>query len=912
MVCTTVVEVRGDGSATIHHPGSTDLADHVLVAGASVATARAVSLRLAALDDPECPRAADRLVDHVDLATIVGPSLVDPEALDAHWAAAGRDPAPRAVLGVAADGPVEIDLVRDGPHVLVVGTTGSGKSELLKSLVAALATNCGPEHLSFVLVDYKGGSAFDSCARLPHVVGVVTDLDEHLAERALRSLRAELRRRERLLREVGANDLGAYRASGDRPPLARLVVVVDEFATLAADLPDFMPSLVGVAQRGRSLGVHLVLATQRPAGAVSDDIRANTNVRIALRVVDAADSTDVIGDARAATLPRRRPGRALVRLGPGELVPLQIASVTTPLVGPGCGGAAVTARPLGDRAFAIPPPPVSAPTALDTLVHAARTATEHGGHALPAPPSLAPLPETVAVASLPPDASGLVDDPDHQTQGPWRWDPSGGHLLSIGAIGAGSTSALVAVTLAAARTWSPAQLHVYVVHGGSALAGLEGLPHVGACIGPADDERQARLLRFIGTTLAARAHAATMDAGSGGARPPTVLLVVDQLAAWRSAVAERLGPDLADLLDRILVDGPALGVVVAGGLDRPSTLPLAVCGAVGERLVFRLADPGDALAVGLKPSLLAGLRPGRAVLVRSGLAVQMAHVPELEGEVGRLATATTIATTVPRILTLPTTVAVGDLPAPARRPGGPPPWVLPIGLADDAVAPVALSLHPGDHVLVAGPARSGKSSALILLAHQLQQASPRARLIGVAPRPSPLHECQALELVHRTADSLGDCCAVNDDRPLVLIVDDAELVDDVGGSLAGLLGGANPALVIAAGRIDAVRAAYGHWTQAVRRQRRGVLLCAQGDLDGDLFGASLPRRQTTPASPGRGYLVIDGSCAFIQLALAREPARTPPRAALEHLASRPMSSGEEVASIVPPSRPAIRPAQVGG
>ena len=249
-----------------------------------------------------------------------------PEEVRRGWEAGGADPPPRTRLAVAADGPIEVDLVRDGPHVLVAGTTGAGKSELLRSLVAGLAVGTPPDHLAFVLVDYKGGAAFDACARLPHVAGVVTDLDERLAERALRSLHAELRRREQLLRAAGAADLTAYRARAGSAPIPRLVVVVDELATLAHDLPEFVPSLVGVAQRGRSLGVHLVLATQRPAGAISDDIRANTNLRIALRVQDVADAVDVVGVPDAASLPRQRPGRAVLRFGPGECVVAQVAS----------------------------------------------------------------------------------------------------------------------------------------------------------------------------------------------------------------------------------------------------------------------------------------------------------------------------------------------------------------------------------------------------------------------------------------------------------------------------------------------------------------------------------------------------------------------------------------------------------
>ena len=249
----------------------------------------------------------------------------------------GREPvgAPRALLGLTASGPHEIDLTRDGPHALVGGTTGSGKSELLQALVAGLAANHRPDDLGFVLVDYKGGAAFRECARLPHTLGLVTDLDEHLTARALASLTAELRRRERLLADAGAKDLDAYRAQRaagrfDGPRLARLVIVVDEFKLLADELPDFVSGLVRIAATGRSLGVHLVLATQRPSGIITGDMRANVSLRICLRVRDRADSDDVIDDASAASLSEAAPGRAYLRAGDGQLVALQTAHVGGP------------------------------------------------------------------------------------------------------------------------------------------------------------------------------------------------------------------------------------------------------------------------------------------------------------------------------------------------------------------------------------------------------------------------------------------------------------------------------------------------------------------------------------------------------------------------------------------------------
>jgi DNA segregation ATPase FtsK/SpoIIIE, S-DNA-T family len=175
---------------------------------------------------------------------------------------------PRTAVGLSAHGLVELDLISDGPHALVAGTTGSGKSELLRSLVAGLSIVNGPGDIAFLLIDYKGGATFADCSRLPHTVGLVTDLDAHLTRRVLRSLDAELRRREVLFAQVGARDLDQYRRTiSPHASLHRLVLIVDEFAALAEELPDFLDGLVDIAQRGRSLGIHLILATQRPGSA---------------------------------------------------------------------------------------------------------------------------------------------------------------------------------------------------------------------------------------------------------------------------------------------------------------------------------------------------------------------------------------------------------------------------------------------------------------------------------------------------------------------------------------------------------------------------------------------------------------------------------------------------------------------
>ncbi|MCU1677889.1 MAG: cell division-related protein, partial [Frankiales bacterium] len=326
--CQAVVTVGASGRLHVRQMRAdpvTDVRPDDVPAGWAERVARAVApIRDTSADESgSAVPAASRLLDVLEL---------DPptaSAIAARWATGGRTT--EFVVGAGIDGAFVLDLSRDGPHALVAGTTGAGKSELLQSIVASLAVANRPDAMTFVLVDYKGGSAFKECVRLPHTVGMVTDLDAHLVGRALESLSAELRRREHLLAAVGAKDIEDYvtllRGNPALDAMPRLVIVIDEFASMVRDLPDFVTGLVNIAQRGRSLGIHLILATQRPSGVVSPEIRANTNLRIALRVTDASESTDVVGAPDAARIAKSTPGRAYARLGHASLLPFQSGRV---------------------------------------------------------------------------------------------------------------------------------------------------------------------------------------------------------------------------------------------------------------------------------------------------------------------------------------------------------------------------------------------------------------------------------------------------------------------------------------------------------------------------------------------------------------------------------------------------------
>ena len=319
-------------------------------------------------------------------------------------------------IGIGESGPLSVDLVADGPHALVGGTTGSGKSELLVTWVTAMAALYPPGRVTFLLVDFKGGAAFDAVRELPHCVGLITDLDEREALRALASLAAELRHRERVLRDVGGRDVADPRSAGRLP---RLVIVVDEFATMLDAFPTLHALFVDIAARGRSLGVHLVLCTQRPAGVVRDALLANCSLRLSLRVNNTADSQAVIGCDDAARIDAARPGRCVVRRGPAAPQPCQVATTSD-----GDIRGVLTGRPVGAR----PPrrPWVDPLPRLLTAENAAALA--EGG--VPAPGVLL----------------GLLDEPELQRYSPAGYDPDAdGHLLVVGASGTGKSSLLAAL-----------------------------------------------------------------------------------------------------------------------------------------------------------------------------------------------------------------------------------------------------------------------------------------------------------------------------------------------------------------------------------------------------------------------------------------------------------------------------------
>jgi DNA segregation ATPase FtsK/SpoIIIE, S-DNA-T family len=857
--------------------------------------------------------ATARLPESVRLLEILELEPPDPVVIAERWQAAPRSTV--IVLGTGSNGPVVVDLAVDGPHALVAGTTGSGKSELLEAMVAGLAVSNRPDELAIVLIDYKGGATFADCARLPHTVAVVTDLDGPLARRALVSLRAELSRRERVLRAAGVPDVESLRRPGlgsavaDR--LNRLVIIVDEFAALAEDLPDFMTGLVALAQRGRSLGIHLVLATQRPAGVVSAEIRANTNLRIALRMTDPDDSLDVIESPDAARIPRQRPGRAYLRVGAGAPTAFQAGRITS--TASARSGSTVTVeswQTLGDPVRRPERSDLrSGPSDLRRLVAAVEAAAAARGLGRLPSPWLPPLPQRLTLDQLTGYAQsdpsgdrvpvGLCDLPSSQEQRALWFDLAAGkHWLVIGGAGAGKSTTLRSMAAAMASNCPPEDAHVYALDcAGGALAGLTALPHTGAVVGPEQVDRGVRLLARLDHEVTRRQSAlatlgfaslAEQRAGAVGEpiRPAWLMLLIDGWDGFLRTYQDLDYGRPVEICYRLLADGPTVGLTIVVTGDR-STLTGRIGSLIANRLVLALNDPADYALAGLAaPDSSQDRPPGRGLLVAGSIETQIALIdddPSAHAQqralLRRVAgfnpvrSAATSAGTAPfEVPELPTSIRLAELRPRLAELAPPDGFWLPVGLGGEELTPVGVPLEVGQAVLVAGPPGSGRTSTLAMAARWYLSRGISVALADARPYSRPPFDA----VVSGPARVLGrfgpddgaellDAIAALDSRPLAVLVDDAEQLLDSPLETAALSHPHRNAVRIVAGCLESMPTLYRGLVPQVRRSRCGLLLgryrAADGELLGARVGASINPR------PGRGVLVGHGTVTPVQVAL---------------------------------------------
>ncbi|GAA4907270.1 type VII secretion protein EccC [Stackebrandtia albiflava] len=712
-----------------------------------------------------------------------------------------------------------------GPHGLIIGATGSGKSELLRTIVTGLAITHSSEELNFVLVDFKGGATFATLDRLPHTSAVITNLEDelHLVDRMADAISGEMTRRQELLRASGnfvsqRDYEKARRAGAELNPLPSLLVICDEFSELLSAQPEFIELFVMIGRLGRSLGVHLLLASQRLEEGKLRGLDTHLSYRIGLRTFSAMESRVVLGVPDAYELPNS-PGHAYLKIDTTTMLRFRSAYVSGPYRQRTNADGQVVQRDrmLPFQAGYLPAParpaaPVKQSSEAETLddINNSLMAVLTRRLENQGPPAhqvwLPPLGDSPALSTLYPgllaDAqwglrpmgwngpgklkvrAGIVDKPYEQRRDSLELDLSGagGNVLVVGGTQSGKSNTLRTVMCSLAISHTPVEVQMYCLDfGGGSLRGLAGLPHVGGVVGRKQVDEVRRTVAEMSTLLderEARFAAAGIDnmasyrrrkaAGEFADDPfGDAFLVIDGWPTIRNEFE-----DLEDDIQAIAQRGLAFGVHLMLATNRWTDMRAALRDLMGTRLELRLGDPSESEINRRAAKNVPERAPGRGI---SPDAMQMlvalpriddrSTVDDLTEGVTRLVGAVAESwrgPVAPPVRLLPDNVEL------AQVPPQPTSHVVPIGLNESHLAPVGLDFTAEPHFLAFGDVESGKSNLLRMIARQIARryTPDQARLLVVDYRRSLLGEIPESHLA-------GYAAGAADGRKLLKDADEA-------------------------------------------------------------------------------------------------------------------------------------------
>lgn len=874
--CTWVLQACTDSQGTLETPSELSAIPNILLTGITCSEAENTAANLARLEDPETESATVKLPRIASLLPLLGLSRPSPQAITKLWQSERSGVS--TPIGISEQGTFMLDIVRDGPHGLVGGTTGSGKSEFLRSLIAGLAARYTPEELTFILVDFKGGAAFASLERLPHTIGTLSNLEPQLALRAVKALEAEMRYRQTLFTQAGADvdNIDAYMRTNPDQPLPRLLFVVDEFAQLAHSYPDVLSSLVSIAAVGRTLGVHMVLATQRPAGVVNNDILANTNLRVALRVQSKDDSSSVISTPAASSISRDERGRAYLRLGETDILPIQTALVTGSTTHENASELQVyTTRPE----LPLPTPQKTTTyndrTDLDLLIDAITQANEHCGYRPPRPVWPEDLPNNLHFPLPSPSVKqhilfALSDDPDNQRQIVSGWDMNERNILFVGIPGSGTSTALSSLTLQAAQTYTPEELDIILIDLSTGdLAPLARLPHTTAHISQANGgrETQLRATRLLQAELSRRLAEPEKEY-------PTILVVIDGLSSLKDDInsGDLSATPISENLARIWTEGPDVGIYCAASASRHKAIHTKIADTTTQKWVFRLG--GEYASIdGLSAKDAPPNIPGRCVINTTHLQTHVATPHDGTREaVARIQEKYEHAA--PKksfVAALPTHISTESITQITTF--SPDVWQIPVGVCESDLSVAYLESWNGEHITILGPARSGKSTLLISIAeklrHDAQTYKSPLNIYALAPTRSPL-STYACDFCGDTAEDVTTILNLIQQTPhipSIVLIDNVTNMSGIEPNLATLLKEAPTSCRIFAALRPEEVSGGGKWITTIRSSRLGILLNPPigNYTTGDFFSVKIPSSIPVPLMPGRGFVCTSGSTTLAHM-----------------------------------------------
>ncbi len=665
----------------------------------------------------------------------------DPMAL---WRTQGHRDGLRVPIGTTLDGkPLELDIneaAEDGmgPHGLCVGATGSGKSELLRTIALGMVARNSPESLNLLLIDFKGGATFLDLARAPHVAAVVTNLADEapLVARMGDALAGEMDRRQRLLRTARCASVAAYerarRACGRLDALPTLLIVVDEFSEMLSRHPEFADMFVAIGRLGRSLGIHLLLASQRLEEGRLRGLEAHLSYRICLKTLSGAESRAVLGTLDAYRLPNT-PGAGFLRASGDEPIRFQAASVSGGLPADTTARAAATsARVFSTRAVG--------PVARTSGTEGTRTVLESvldrlTGHGPPAHQVwLPPLGAAPPLDNLLRDAApvpgrltvpiGVVDRPFEQCRTPLLAELSGaaGNVAIVGAPRSGKSTALGTLITALAATHGPGRVWFYCLDfGGGALGSVRALPHVGAVAGRAEPELLRRVVAEMESIVRHRENH-RCGAAQDGDPFADVFLVVD---GWASLCHEY--EELEESIGSLAAQGLSFGIHVVLSASRWAEIRPSLRDKIATRIELRLGDPAESEIDRKRAQEVPLDRPGRG-LSREGLHMVIALPTDRIAHGGSAA---------PPIPLLPTRV---DRDTVLQRAGAELGARVLLGVEERGLGTVAVDFGRHSHLLILGDNECGKTATLRTLCREIvrTKAAAQAQLLIVDFRRSLL------------------------------------------------------------------------------------------------------------------------------------------------------------------------------
>lgn len=560
---------------------------------------------------------------------------VDDLNLSDRWSRSDVSKSMAAPIGVTKTGLISLDLhdKAHGPHGLVAGTTGSGKSEALQTYILSVATLFHPYEVSFVIIDFKGGGMVNQFRSLPHLLGAITNIDGKEIDRSLRSIKAELQKRQRLFAEVDVNHIDKYiqkfKAGIAKTPIPHLVVIVDEFAELKADQPEFMKELISAARIGRSLGVHLILATQKPSGQVDDQIWSNSRFKLCLKVQSQEDSNEVLKSPLAAEI--KEPGRAYLQVGNNEIFELfqsaysgapskvldgTIKEFTLYNVSETGRRTAIYARKKRKSTG-------SNETQLDAVVKYVESYCST--HNIAKLNSIC-LPSLAERIDFPVDvqlndglaAIGVYDDPDNQYQGAAKIDIDHKNTFIVGSAQYGKTNLLQSLIRSIASAKSSSEANIYIIDFGSmVLKNFESLQHVGGVVCSSDDEKLKNLFKLLFNEIAARkeklisvgvsSFSSYIEAGYTDI--PQIYLLIDNLTALIELYLED-----DDSLLNIIREGISVGISTVVANAQTSGIGYKYLANFSNKIALYCNDTNEYNALFDHTVLMPDEKPGRCVL----------------------------------------------------------------------------------------------------------------------------------------------------------------------------------------------------------------------------------------------------------------------------------------------------------